>query len=215
MNTFQRSLPPRPFESKGSTHAYRPHPGLHPDPAGVGPNPWEPEGSEEERLAKNPVLAKVKSAFAGEILSCRDFRGDLTVSVKRDKIVALCTFLRDDPALLFDLFVDLCGVHGPELCGAEFEVVFLLYSVKLHHRIRVKVPLDARDAEVDSCHEVWKGVNWYEREAYDLVGIRFRNHPNLRRLLTHEEFVGHALRKDYPYWKRHKLSKPYPVIRDK
>ena len=123
--------------------------------------------------------------------------GDLpTLRVDKRALPGLARRLKDDPALDFKLLSDVCGVDYP---GREerFEVVYHLYSVTHGHRIRLQVPVREDDALVPSVYGVWKAADWFEREAYDMFGIRFEGHPNLKRILCHPSFQGHALRKDY------------------
>jgi NADH-quinone oxidoreductase subunit C len=147
------------------------------------------------------VLDTLARKFAADIASTHSDFGDDTALVRRERIVEILTFLRDDPELLFDFAMDLTGV---DYLGEEprFEVVYHLYSLAKNHRVRVKVRLHEDDPVIDSAVSVWPGINWYEREAYDMYGIVFRGHPNLKRILMYEEFVGHPLRKDYPKAKR-------------
>ncbi len=122
--------------------------------------------------------------------------GELTIVVERSAIVQAVTFLRDDPACRFICFIDLCGADYP---GREnrFDVVYHLLSPILNQRIRIKVLTD-EVTPVPSIIEVFPGANWFEREAYDLYGILFTGHPDLRRILTDYGFEGHPLRKDFP-----------------
>jgi NADH-quinone oxidoreductase subunit C/D len=116
--------------------------------------------------------------------------------VKREALVELCRDLRTNPKTKFDLLLDVCGADYP---GREdrFEAVYHLYSIPTGRRLRLKVPLSEADPSLPTVTSVWKGANWFEREAYDLFGFRFDGHPHLRRILTHDAFQGHALRKDY------------------
>jgi NADH-quinone oxidoreductase subunit C/D len=116
--------------------------------------------------------------------------------VRREILQELARDLRDHPETRFDLLLDLCGVDFPER-EKRFEAVYHLYSVTRRERLRLKVPVSEEDPVLPSLVEVWKGANWFEREAFDLFGLRFEGHPNLRRILTHEGFQGHPLRKDY------------------
>jgi NADH-quinone oxidoreductase subunit C/D len=116
--------------------------------------------------------------------------------VRREILQDLARDLRDHPQTRFDLLLDLCGVDFPER-EKRFEAVYHLYSVTRRERLRLKVPVSEEDPVLPSLVEVWKGANWFEREAFDLFGLRFEGHPNLRRILTHEGFQGHPLRKDY------------------
>ncbi|HZI63638.1 MAG TPA: NADH-quinone oxidoreductase subunit C, partial [Thermoanaerobaculia bacterium] len=120
--------------------------------------------------------------------------------VKREVLVQLARQLRDDPATRFDLLLDLGGVDYPDRPDAEggrFEAVYHLYSLPRGERLRLKVPVTEGDPVLPSLIPVWKAADWFEREAYDMFGLRFDGHPNLRRILTHEAFQGHPLRKDY------------------
>ena len=123
-------------------------------------------------------------------------RGELTLHVDATQIVAVLTYLRDDPACQFINFIDLCGVDYPAR-DMRFEVVYHLLSPRLNQRIRVKVAADETTA-VPSAMPVFPCANWFEREAYDLYGILFSDHPDLRRILTDYGFEGHPLRKDFP-----------------
>lgn len=150
---------------------------------------------------KSAVLSKLKETFGDAIVATHSDFGDDTAVVRRDRIVEICTFLRDDPELRFDLAMDLTGV---DYLGEEprFEVVYHLYSLEKKHRVRIKARVPEDDPSIDSVVPVWVGMDWYEREAYDMYGIVFRGHPNLKRILMYESFVGHPLRKDYPKAKR-------------
>ena len=116
--------------------------------------------------------------------------------VRRDVLAEVCRELKQNPATRFDMMMDMCGVDFPDRVE-RFELVLHLYSLHRGARIRLKVPMKEDEIVLPSLMKVWKGTNWFEREAYDMFGFRFEGHPNLRRLLTHEGFVGHALRKDY------------------
>jgi NADH-quinone oxidoreductase subunit C len=122
--------------------------------------------------------------------------GELTVTVVADQIVPFVTYLRDDPRLGFINFTDACGVDYP-VREKRFDVVYHLLSPRQNVRIRVKVMTD-ENAPVPSITSVFPGADWFEREAYDLYGIAFTGHPDLRRILTDYGFEGHPLRKDFP-----------------
>lgn len=121
---------------------------------------------------------------------------ELTVTANRDDIVAVLTKLRDDPRCLFQVLIDICGVDWPAR-PERFDVVYHLLSPRLNQRIRVKVTTD-EDTPVPSAIGVFPAANWFEREAYDMYGILFSGHPDLRRMLTDYGFRGHPLRKDFP-----------------
>src|SRR5215212_643890 len=122
--------------------------------------------------------------------------GELTLYVGRDQIANVLRYLRDDPRCLFTQLLDICGVDYP---GREFrfDVVYHLLSPQLNHRIRVKIEADDV-VPVPSAVSIFASANWYEREAFDLYGILFSGHPDLRRILTDYGFQGHPLRKDFP-----------------
>ena len=122
--------------------------------------------------------------------------GELTITVARDKILDVLTYLRDDPACRFEILIDICGVDYPERAN-RFDVVYHLLSPRLNQRIRVKLATDA-DTPVASAVAVHPSADWFEREAYDMYGILFSGHPDLRRLLTDYGFQGYPLRKDFP-----------------
>jgi NADH-quinone oxidoreductase subunit C len=128
--------------------------------------------------------------------------GDDTAVVKPSAWREVALFLKNDPRLAMNMFVDLCAVdYLPIGADPRFEVVCHLRSLQHAHRIRIKARVgdeEGNGAELDSLVPVWKGANWFERETFDMMGIVFRGHPDLRRLLMYPEFVGHPLRKDYP-----------------
>ena len=146
----------------------------------------------------NSRILERLNAFSRESIEGTDeFRGDLTVTVRRADIVRVTTFLRDDSELSFDQIIDVIGVdmYRPEF---RFEVVYVLYSIRNKKHLRLKVRLEEEHPVVPSVTGVWAGANWAEREAYDMVGIKFEGHPDLRRLYMPEEFEYHPLRKDFP-----------------
>ncbi|MFY9618341.1 MAG: NADH-quinone oxidoreductase subunit C [Pyrinomonadaceae bacterium] len=124
--------------------------------------------------------------------------GETTIIVPRDYIVEACSFLKTAPGLNFDLLTDLCGFdRGPEE-EPRFEVNYHLFSTTRYHRLRLKVVLHEEDPRVPTVTGVWRTANWHERETYDLFGVVFDGHPDLRRILLPEDWQGHALRKDFP-----------------
>jgi NADH-quinone oxidoreductase subunit C len=144
-----------------------------------------------EDLAKH-VEAKLGQAVEG----CQITRGELTMRIARDRIVSTLKALHDDSVCLFEVLIDICGVDYPER-AQRFEVVYHLLSPRHNQRIRLKVATDENTA-VPSAVELFPGANWYEREAYDMYGVLFSGHPDLRRILTDYGFQGHPLRKDFP-----------------
>jgi len=127
--------------------------------------------------------------------------GFVELTADRSRVIEVLRTLRRHPDLACDLLLDICGVDYPDR-EQRFEVVYHLTSLDTDRRFRVKVPLNEEDPSVPTAYGIWKAADWFEREAWDLLGIRFDGHPNLRRILTHEAFQGHALRKDYDSEKR-------------
>jgi NADH-quinone oxidoreductase subunit C len=158
------------------------------------------------------ILERLRECFGELIVEAHDFRGDHTVVVKRSAIFDVLRFCRDDPALRFEVLMDLTAVDYLTYPGREdgprFEVVYHLYSLTHNHRLRLKVRVEEEDAVVSTATSLWPVANWFEREVWDMFGIRFAGHPDLRRLLMYEEFQGHPLRKDYPVKKRQPLIGP-------
>jgi NADH-quinone oxidoreductase subunit C len=156
------------------------------------------------------VLDRLKAQFSGgELLETGSMHGDEWARVRRDAWVAVATFLRDDPATKLEMFIDLTVVDRFST-EPRFDVVVHLYSVSLKQRIRLYAGVPEEDPTVETLVSVWAGANWFEREAYDLYGVRFKGHPDLRRILMYPEFVGHPLRKDYPKEKRQPLVRRQP-----
>ena len=156
------------------------------------------------------VLEKLLRKFPDAITATHDRHGDDTAVVRRDQLVDVMTFLRNDEGTRFEMLSDLTGVDYLGVKEPRFEVVYHLYSLSRGHRIRIKVELGEEDPHVPSVLGLWKSANWMEREAYDLYGIRFDGHPDLRRVLLYPEFEGHPLRKDYPLEGRQPLIPPRP-----
>lgn len=155
------------------------------------------------------TLTKLREKFADSILETHSFRGDDTAIIQPPAIVPVATFLKTDPELDYNYLMDLTAVDCLQLgTPHRFEVVYHFFSLARKQRVRLKVPLPAKNPEVDSLTALWAGADWYEREAWDMFGVRFRGHPNLKRILMYEEFQGHPLRKDYPIRKRQPLIGP-------
>lgn len=143
----------------------------------------------------NRAVLKLKEKFAASILEVKEFRGEVTVTVKKEDIVAICQFLKE--ALAYNLLTDVTAV---DYLGKDprFMVVYNLYSIPNKDRLRVKAPVSESDCRIDSMAPLWNSALFVEREAYDMFGIIFTNHPNLTRILMTDDWVGHPLRKDYP-----------------
>ena len=143
------------------------------------------------------ILEKLKAFAPAGILATDTFRGDLTVTVPVADLVRIAGFLKSDADLAFDMLVDVCGVdrYRPE---GRFEVLYNLYSLTNRWYVRLKVVVDEENPVVPTLSGVWSSANWYERETFDMFGIRFSGHPDLRRMYMPEEFEYYPLRKDFP-----------------
>jgi NADH-quinone oxidoreductase subunit C len=158
------------------------------------------------------ILARLRERVGDRVLATHEYRGDHTAVVSREGLLPALTLCRDDAALAFDLLVDVTAVDYLRFPGREdgprFEVVYQLVSVSHNHRLRVKVRVPEDDPVVPTASSLWPIADWFEREVWDMFGVRFAGHPNLKRLLLYEEFVGHPLRKDYPINRRQPLIGP-------
>jgi len=144
----------------------------------------------------NLAVKKLKEKFPNSILEVKTFRNEVTVSIPKKDILEICRFLHSDPDLQYHLLTDLCGLDHFSRTP-RFEVVYHLCSVKRNQRLRLKTRVGESESIV-SVESVWKVANWYEREAYDLLGISFENHSDLRRIMLWDGYEGHPLRKDFP-----------------
>jgi len=140
--------------------------------------------------------AHCQEALGGAVVGSRITHGELTLDIAREKIIEVLNFLRDDEGCRFEVLIDICGVDWPGR-EARFDVVYHLLSPRLNQRIRLKLMTD-ETTPVASAVGVFSAANWFEREAYDMYGILFSGHPDLRRILTDYGFQGHPLRKDFP-----------------
>ena len=159
-------------------------------------------------------LQRVQEQFAADIIETHTFRGDETAIIRPASLRTIAKFLKATPELDFNFLMDLTAVDYLFFAGGRiqkefrFEVVVHFFSLKHNHRLRIKVPVDEKNPEVDTLSDIWPSADWYEREVWDMYGIKFKGHPNLKRILMYEEFQGHALRKDYPVNKRQPLIGP-------
>ncbi|MBI4777647.1 NADH-quinone oxidoreductase subunit C [Candidatus Desantisbacteria bacterium] len=173
-------------------------------------------------MSKQEIIQAIKAKFTDAIEEIND-AVDLTIRVKKGNILEICRFLACSPDLGFNYLSDICGVDYSS-CGtrnavsqSRFDVVYHIYSIDKKHRLRIKAAVNENE-NISSVESVWKAANWYEREAYDMFGIVFDNHPDLRRILLPEDWKGHPLRKDYPLvtnvgekWFEEKLVTHLPV----
>jgi NADH-quinone oxidoreductase subunit C len=158
------------------------------------------------------ILSLLGARFGPGIVETHGHRGDHTAVVAGGVLRDVLRFCRDDERLACDVLMDLTAVDYLRYPGREdgprFEVVYHLSSLRHNHRLRLKTRVEEDDAVVPSATDLWPIADWLEREVWDMFGIRFSGHPDLRRLLLYEEFVGHPLRKDYPINRRQPLIGP-------
>ena len=164
----------------------------HPAPP---PKPAAPAGRSADDVKRDPRVAGAVARVPDAVTDAKEFAGEITLFVARERIVDVCRAMKDDG---YDYLVDLAGIdysNYPGWTGARFSVSYTLYSFQKNNRVRLKV---WTDDVVPSVSGVWKTANWHERETWDMLGIRFDGHPNLERILMWEGFNGHPLRKDFP-----------------
>jgi NADH-quinone oxidoreductase subunit C len=159
-------------------------------------------------MAKCTACELLREKFPEAVQAVSEFRGETTVVVDKRQLRAVMTFLKESEETLYDFPVDIAGVDsGSE--SPRFFVVYLLHSIKFNNRLRVKIPV-AEGAALDTVSDIWKAADWMEREVYDMFGITFNNHPDMRRILLPDDFVGHPLRKEFPL-KGDDFDKPFRV----
>lgn len=147
-------------------------------------------------MDKVDVIETIKKKFGESIVDSHNFRGDDTVIVKKESIKSLCLFLKEEEELDFDYLLDVCGVdYLPS--KPRFEVVYHMQSIRKKHRLRIKTKVGEGE-KVDSVTGIWATADWTERETYDMFGIEFEGHPNMKRIYMTDACKGHPLRKDFP-----------------
>jgi NADH-quinone oxidoreductase subunit C len=165
------------------------------------------------------LASSIKEKFPAAVQDIREFRGIVTVVVDRSAVVEVCTFCRDTEGLEFNMLSDLsCVDHWPE--EPRFAVNYVLYSLALNHMLWIKTCVPGSDPKLPTMTPVWAGAEWPEREIFDMFGIEFAGHPDLRRILMPYDWTGHPQRKDYPLgyeevqfsfnYERVQANKPHP-----
>jgi len=167
--------------------------------AGAAPRPpvkKKEEGPKPLDASNHPLVRKLRDKFESAVIEATEFLGQLSIRIQPTLILDVCAALRSDSETPFNYLSDLTCVHYPDRKEAPFEVVYNLYSISKNERVRLKAAADGEG--IDSVTSVWPSADWPEREVYDLFGVVFRNHPDLRRILLPPDWEGHPLRKDYP-----------------
>lgn len=157
---------------------------------------WSRQNYSGDDPGEHPAVKAIEENFPEAFVEADSFRGEVWVVVKPENCRAVLHYLAEEPSLSFDYLSDLTAVHRPRE-DEQFEIVYQLYSLSRHSRFRVKTRLQ-EGREADSVVSVWQGANWFEREVYDYFGVVFSGHPDMRRIMNPEGFVGHPLRKDFP-----------------
>ena len=154
------------------------------------------EGPKPVDASGHALVKKLRDKFKDAVVEASEFLGQLSIRIQAARIVEVCDALKRDEGTPFNYLSDLTCVHYPDQRETPFEVIYNLYSISTNERVRLKVA--ANGEGVDSVTGVWPSADWPEREVYDLFGVKFRNHPDLRRILLPPDWEGHPLRKDYP-----------------
>ncbi len=153
------------------------------------------------------TLQKIQDNFENDVIEIHSRFQQDTAVIESSSLLQVATFLKEDPELQYNTLMDLTAVDYWKR-KPRFEVVYHFLSVANNLRLRLKVPVAEPEPKVDTLTSLWPGANWYEREVYDMFGIQFTGHPDLRRILLYPEFEGHPLRKDYPIKRRQPLIGP-------
>ena len=158
------------------------------------------EGKAKE-MKQSSAVKLLKEKFPADILEYSTAFGNETLLIKKENIIKILKFLKETPELEYSLLLDITCV---DYLGEEprFELIYHIYSFRLNHRLRIKTKISEKNPFIESSTCLWKNANWLEREVFDMFGIKFKNHPDLRRILMYDEFEGYPLRKDYPLKKR-------------
>lgn len=152
----------------------------------------------EQAVTPSHLVTALQCEHPDWITGVTEALGEVTAVVPREHIVEVCSFFKTAPEAAFNFLADLCGVDRGVEEEPRFEVNYHLFSTTKYHRLRLKVLLNEDDVHLPTVTRVWRTANWHERETYDLVGIIFDGHPDLRRILLPDDWQGHALRKDFP-----------------
>jgi len=155
------------------------------------------EGPKPTDDANHPLVKRLRERLNGAVVEASEFIGQLSIRIERERIVEVCNFLKNDAETPFNFLSDVTCVHFPDFTEAPFEIVYNLYSINANERVRLKVAT-SEEMGVESVTSVWPTANWMEREVFDLFGVPFANHPDLRRILLPPDWEGHPLRKEFP-----------------
>ncbi len=155
------------------------------------------------------IAKRLKGRFPDEVLEICSFHGQIGVIIRREQVLDILRWLRDTPGIQMNHLMDLCGVDNAKRNDdslQRFEVVYNLYSVEMRHSLRIRAQIPEQEPCIDSITPLWVGADWHERECFDLMGISFTGHENMKRILLPEDWQGHPLRKEYPLKGREEWS---------
>jgi NADH-quinone oxidoreductase subunit C len=186
-----------PATTKKEAPPAKPAPPKAAPAAGHRPPPPKKGPTVTVEIADDPYIDRLKQRFGDAITEAVATLGQQVIRVKKESYLELCRFLYEDEDTPFDLCSDVTALHWPERAGQEFDIVLQLYSVARNRRLRVKVAI-ADGETCPSVTQIWAGADWMEREAYDMFGVVFEGHPDLRRILLPPDWPGYPLRKEYP-----------------
>ncbi|NOY87035.1 MAG: NADH-quinone oxidoreductase subunit C [Deltaproteobacteria bacterium] len=164
---------------------------------------WNRQNFAAEDPEEHPAVLALRKAFSGAVREVESFRGEVWVIIAPEKCRDALRFLKTDPELAFDFLSDVTAVHWPARKEAPFDVVYQIFSIANKMRFRLKIRV-SEGQKVDSVCGLWRGADWLEREVFDLFGIPFADHPDLRRILMPSDFEGYPLRKEFPVGGREK-----------
>jgi NADH-quinone oxidoreductase subunit C len=155
--------------------------------------------SEEIKKYEHPAVIKLQEKFPHTIIAIEQFRKDITILIKNEHLLEIMQFLHNEPSLHYDHLSSINAVDYLNLPETErYGIIYNLLSYKYNNRITIRILLPEENPTIESMYSIWKTADWQEREIYDLLGITFQNHPNLKRIFLPNEYKGHPLRKDYP-----------------
>jgi NADH-quinone oxidoreductase subunit C len=189
----EQNRPPETPPAGGQPPASKP-PSAPPPPAAARPAP--PAKPDPAAPVESKALAALQEKHPQAIREVSFFQGEVIVLLRKENLVEVCRFLKEEPSLRMDYLSNLCGVDYPDR-PERFEIVYHLFSVSNRTRINLKIRVGDKEP-APSVTSVWRTANWHEREAFDLFGIPFDGHPDLRRILLPDTWQGHPLRKEYP-----------------
>jgi NADH-quinone oxidoreductase subunit C len=199
-NPEQAGTPPNPPSGPKDEEALSDSASLKANPSTGAPHPPVKKregGPMPVDASSNPLVKRVAEEIPDSVVDAKQFLGQISIRVQKDRIVHVCKFLKEECEFRFNYLCDLTCVHFPDDNVTPFEIIYNLTSLEHNERVRLKVRVDS-ESGIESVTALWPAANWMEREVFDLFGVRFKNHPDMRRILLPADWEGHPLRKEYP-----------------